>query len=1021
MKSYVLKSVLTASLLAFQLTAPATDLDLYTNIGSPVATDLPNVLFIIDNTANWNNAFANEMAALANTLHNLPSNKFNVGIMLSTETGGGNGGQSGGYVRAAIRTMNDANKLKYEALVNSFDKLADKSNGGASGVTMAEAYAYFSGGTPYSGNYKVKADYLGNVSGTSQSKAVYALAANALGSVNGTTYRSPVVNGSCAKNYIIYISNGPNQESSSQDTTANNLLAAAAGGGAAGTAATRQLNLTPSGSQSNPSDEWALFMKNSSLQVVTYTIDVDPGTSGQGPGWTALLKSMAGVNNYVAVSSANGGADIGSAVNDALSKIQSVNSVFAAVSLPASANVQGAYLNQIYVGMFRPDPDSKPRWMGNLKQYKLGSLNNLVDADNAGAINALTGFISECARSFWTPLKSNPDTYWANDPKGKCIPPGTATDLYAKSNTPDGNIVEKGAQAYMLRAGSPTSRIIKTCSATSCTTLLNFNSASVSTASLGAADSTERDLLISWAQGQNVDGELSKTTTEMRPSAHGDVIHSNPLALSYGSDVVVFYGSNDGMLHAVNGNPSSNNGAAAAGAELWAFMPPEFFGNVKRLRDNSPLVSVTPPVGNPITGAAKPYSIDGPISAYKAGTNTWLFTAMRRGGRAVYSFDVSSPANPSLKWKTGCADATDTACSSGSSGIGQTWSLPQPVRASGYFGGAAPMVIMGGGYDNCEDGDQNTCTSSSKGHKIFVLDANTGAVLAALNTDRGVVGDVKIVPDASGLAKYAYAGDLGGNLYRVNIDALPPSAWTITKIASLGCATAASCTDNRKFMFAPSVIAESDGSYSLYIGAGDREKPLGSAYFPHTSAVANYFFKVKDKPLDATWLSSESVVNCPGQSLICLNSLTAVGAVNAQCGVSAVPTGKGWALGLRPTEKVVTSAATRFGVTTFSTHMPAVPVPGACSSNLGTTHVYNLSIATAAPTPGTTCDAVVTGGGLPPPPEKIDVCMNSDCSVKQSICIGCNTDSPMQLQPNSFPSGSIKQNAKRRLYWYIQK
>ena len=48
-----------------------------------------------------------------------------------------------------------------------------------------------------------------------------------------------------------------------------------------------------------------------------------------------------------------------------------------------------------------------------------------------------------------------------------------------------------------------------------------------------------------------------------------------------------------------------------------------------------------------------------------------------------------------------------------------------------------------------------------------------------------------------GLAKWAYAADLGGNVYRISgVDANTPFAdtapanWTMTKIASLGCATA---------------------------------------------------------------------------------------------------------------------------------------------------------------------------------------------------------------------------------------
>jgi type IV pilus assembly protein PilY1 len=1023
MKNTLLKVALGAGLLSVQLTAPATDLDLYVNPSAANAQDLPNVLFIIDNTANWNTAFTNEMAALKATVRNMPANKFNIGVMLQTETGGDNGGLGGGYVRAAIRPMTAANKVKYEAFLNSLDKLADKSNGGSSGVGMVDAYQYFNGGAPYGGNYKGKTDFVGNTGGTAASNALYALPGNALNSYSSTTYNSPVVPGSCAKNYIIYISNGPNQESSSDDTAGLNKLYAAAGGGAAGSAAIATMSISPSGSQSNPMDEWARFMKKSPLGITTYMIDVDPVTSGQGPGWTALLKSTSGLSNYVAVTSGNGGLQIAEAINDALSKIQSVNSVFAAVSLPASANVQGAYLNQLYIGMFRPDADTKPRWLGNLKQYQMGASNNLVDQDGLNAINTQTGFIAECARSFWTgprPTAGSPDDYWINDPKGACIPAGNLPNLYANANSPDGNIVEKGAQAGKMRAGAPSARVVKTCSPSTafpCTTMVDFNT---TTAAGVSALSTERSELVNFARGQNIDGELSKSTTEMRPSAHGDVIHSNPLALSYGTNVIVFYGSNDGMLHAINGNRTANYGSVVPGAELWSFMPPEYFPNVKRIRDNDELVSMTPPVGGTASGMAKPYGIDGPITGYSEGTSTLIYASMRRGGRAVYSFDVSNPAAPSLKWHTGCS-LTSATCSLGASQIGQTWSTPHVARVKGYMGGATPILIMGGGYDDCEDSDVNTCGATTKGKTILFLDALSGAVIRSMDIDRGVVGEVKVVPDADGYAKYAYAADLGGNIWRITMGNVAPSAWTYVKIAQLGCDTTnATCAANRKFMFAPSVIPETDGSYSLYVGTGDREKPLGSAFFPQTVGVRNYFFKVKDMPEDATWFDSERA-NCQGNAIICLNSLSSVGNTAATCGVSVAPTGKGWLLGLRPTEQVVTVAATRFGITTFSTHMPDVPVAGVCGAKLGTVHVYNIDIGTAKPIAGTTCADEVKGGGLPPPPKKVDVCKNADCSTTESICIGCSTESSIQSTPNGVPPSTLGSNAKRRVYWYIQK
>ena len=60
-----------------------------------------------------------------------------------------------------------------------------------------------------------------------------------------------------------------------------------------------------------------------------------------------------------------------------------------------------------------------------------------------------------------------------------------------------------------------------------------------------------------------------------------------------------------------------------------------------------------------------------------------------------------------------------------------------------------------------------------------------------LNTDRGVIADVVIIPDSNtGLAKLAYVVDLGGNIYRITIGTNSPSNWAITKIASLGCSNA---------------------------------------------------------------------------------------------------------------------------------------------------------------------------------------------------------------------------------------
>ena len=1051
----------------FQLPAVAEDIDLFTQ--PPSATSgTPNVLIVLDNTANWNTAFVNEKAALVETVNSLPVNDdgspiFRVGLMMFSETGGGNSNVEGGYVRAAVRDLTEDNKTLYMNLINDLHVTTDKSNKGMASVTMAEAYFYFAGQNPRSGNNKVKTDYTSNTAGSAATDAVHALPENALPQKAGTraagpAYNSPVIDGSCGQNFIIFISNGAAQDDNSNNLTASdsarNLLLAE--GGDATT-----IPISPSGSMNLLADEWARYMEVSPYGITTYTVDVNKVTTGQGPGWTALLKSMAGVSRgkYFDVGSGGAGAEILTALQTIFSEIQAVNTVFSSVSLPVSVNTEGTYLNQIYIGMFRPDMDALPRWMGNLKQYKLGLGNGRLqtqDANSVSAVNSSTGFITECARSFWTPTTA--DTYWVFNPQGACL----AVAGSRNSNYPDGNIVEKGAQAYKLRAPTTARTPFKTCSASSCTAAIDFDSTNVSQADLGAASTTEHAQLISWARGMDLDTDgvatngiedenvngvtASDTPPERRPSFHGDVVHSRPVAINMGTDasreVVVFYGGNDGVLRAVNGNrgePTAQPIAGiAAGNEMWAFMAPEFFPQIKRLRENLVPINFfgnTFPAPEP-----KPYGFDGPLTEYHSGSNLWLYALMRRGGRTIYSFDVSTidtdPTSPTLKWRKGCPNQADnTGCTLGLEEIGQTWSTPRVLKALGYNDGAGtptalPMLILGGGYDTCEDADPHECNTSPTdttdptptGNRIYVLDADTGAKVKEFTTARSVVADVAVITDdATGMAMWAYAADVGGNLYRISgVDAntqiadTPPANWTMTQIASLGCATASTaCAANRKFMSGVDVVQHLDGSYVILVGSGDREKPVMG--FDAAYGVSNFFFKVTDQPTDNEWLTDENAT-CSAD-MICLDSLLTIGASDPDPNdLLAHP--KGWKLELNLHEQVVTSAITVFGTTTFSTHVPTVPEVGGCTSNLGTARVYNINYTNAAPKEGTlNRNEIIVGGGLPPSP--VAGMVTLDDGTTMPFIIGADPNSPLEgLEPT--PS-ALAEQPKAVTYWYIHK
>ncbi len=985
--------------------------------------------------------------------------------MMYSETGSPNNNISGGYVRAAIRPMGNGNADLYSELIQGLDIKNDKANGGDAGLSMAEAYRYFSAGEPYAGNNKAKTDYKGNTFDTKaccgKSIPVWTLSGNALDSLGSNKYLTPFSEEGCGKNYIIFISNGPAQDSASGGKISNDMLRLAGGD-----TATAEIGLSPSGSQSTTADEWARFMKHKAAEAVTtFTVDVLPGTTGQGPGWSRLLQSMAEQSGGVAYRVDNSGevaAGLVGAINDALDRILAVNSVFASVALPAAANAQSTFLNQVFIGQFRPDPDALPRWPGNLKQYKLGVVGSslkLQDADGDSVVDPGTGFIEKCANSFW----SKADDYWsvANgrslglDDTQVCKEGGSDSSA---SNAPDGPNVEKGGQSQQLRAILPSARTVYTCDSTSpfakcaisgLTSFHTSNNTALNAAGLA-------DDLINWARGQDTEGEDGTIDTSMRASVHGDVIHSRPVAINYGDNaapkIVVFYSGNDGMLRAINGNrPDLNNvavGGVSPGGEIWSFMPPEFYAYIDVLRKN--VEELKFPASSSPAGAgmiAKPYGIDGPITAFDGVVpdatvdatfgkkRKYLFAGMRRAGRAVYAFDVTDITKPEILWKKGCVpDLNSADCTSDWEDIGQTWAQANVIYSAGYVdatGEMKPMLIMGGGYDACEDYDNNTdknhgCGGNPKGSLVYLLDAHTGAVLQTFDTDRGVVGAVTVVTytEKNKAAQYAYATDLGGNVYRISgwtagdtpaeIGNADPTVsgdggWAITKIAQLGCDTHdAGCDLNRKFLFGPDVVRNPNNAsqFTIVVGSGDREKPLEN--YGAAANVDNYFFSILDYPANPDWLSDDddAIKDECDDPVICLDALTQV----TTAGDTTVGTW-GFALPLAAGEQVVTGAITVADTAYFSTHIPAKS-DNVCSANLGTATAYSVDYRKAKGD-----ETNIIGGGLVPTPVAGMVIL--DNGKKVPFCIGCGGEDSA-IGAKLVGSGIKWKQPKSRVYWKIQ-
>lgn len=549
----------------------------------------------------------------------------------------------------------------------------------------------------------------------------------------------------------------------------------------------------------------------------------------------------------------------------------------------------------------------------------------------------------------------------------------------------------------------------------------------------GSTSGPDTNNLILWTRGKDLweDEDINNSLTNVRASIHGDVLHSRPVVVNYGTSIgiVGFYGSNDGFLRAVHGGISS-----ADGEELWAFMPSEFmtYSRLSRLYLNSELIrypnsscSISP------SPTARNFFWDGPLVAYQSPdgtattppTKTWLFATMRRGGRALYALDISSPTAPKFMWRI-------TNTTSGFSELGQTWSEPKITKLKGNFTRAdgtvvaSPVVLVfGAGYDATqEDKPTGSLVTPTMGRGVYVVEAETGQKIQFLDpttistTPKGhsFPADVNVLDlNSDGYADRIYAGDTNANIFRFDTvqtvtNVADPTYWKRYHVAKLGDVGANGGVDARKFMFQPEVLPFThNGVVKVWVlvGSGNREKPLnnftssGSAqtltcsalysdtYYPtsSTSKIRDRFYGVLDTVQSG---ADEATVNA---TTIIEGELQQINASDGTLTPFTLGSSyKGWYIylrndpdgnGSRNEEKAVNAARVVAGTVFFATNTPVSPSPstGICS-NLGEALGYAVDPFTGMPAfnrDGSTSSGAATytaadyatkfsGGGLPP-------------------------------------------------------
>ena len=936
--------------------------------------------------------------------------KINVGTMMFNPSGTADGNSViAGYIRQRIAPMDATRCAEFLADLSKIDSniTAPDFKGPSSaeyGAPLYEAFKYFGGYTnpagaaAGTGGTPTDATHFGPIRYSTKIGLEDPLAFT---DANRTTYKSPIADANlCGNNYIVLIGNTwPNQEygtDTSPSIPTNKLMT--------------RLNYNP-GAQIYPTplrnsdksdvrfaDEWAKFLYSTDVSpaegqqnIRMFTIDVYNKSPSAQQG--KLLKSMADTNGPGGYFSIGGDVyRLITAFSEVTNRIAAVSSGFASASLPVSVNAQGTFLNQVFMGVFRPNADAYQRWFGNLKQYQLaldGNTLYLADAGGAPAVDSTnTGFIQNCATSYWS---SDSGSYWQSitGPQGSNCTTST-TSKY--SDAPDGPLVERGGAGQRLRDLGHAARNIRTCSDASCKIsgaygLRDFNTANVP--SIGSLSSTDSATLVNWARGQNTgdgsvdaSGTVSYTdyglsATATRPTVHGEVVHSRPLAVNYGSssggdDVVVFYGAGDGMLHAVNGNKTGST----AGNELWAFIAPEHWSALDRVRTNSPLIAY-PTVATTLkpTPTPKTYFFDGAIGGYqeRSGASVgklWIYPSMRRGGNLVYAFDVTSKpsasSQPTLMWKYGPSDNIN---------MGQSWSTPLAIRVKGH---STPLVVFGAGYDACEDNDDpNTaCASVTRGRGIAIMNAQSGPAASAEYrfidpgpTAGRFVADMTVVDiDGDGYVDVIYAVDTRGNVWRINTSKpkdgfsayLSVNDWPIQKVANVG-EWGTSTSERRKFMYAPSAVVLGS-QVTVLVGTGDREKPSSTS---NAALVLNRFYGIRD---DISVTSGITPVMGYGASPPKLYNVTGLSTLDPL----ALAAYQGWFMNLSttatPYEQVVTTPLTIAGVTYFSTYQAKPNANISSCPNLGTARAYQIDFQTGTRLPDRPLTQTFLSQGIPPSP-----------------------------------------------------
>ena len=766
--------------------------------------------------------------------------------------------------------------------------------------------------------------------------------------------------------------------------------------------------------------------------VVTHTVAF--ALKSKGP--VQFLKDVANLGGGSFYSADTAG-DLQDVFKVILSDVRSAPSSFAAPALAIDAFNKLTSRSDVYYGMFTPELTQ--RWNGNIKKYKLclegscGQLGGVLDANNNSVVDSSDPnrpVFREDSQSVWSSIKDG-QAVTKGGAGAEIIDFKSVTLLTDKNDTASNFDAVKGTpllttKGFFIKEDNWDDDASKTIRSAIC------KSPSTDTNTADGKDCEKRML---WMLGKKHTTDPENDVNQNQRWSVSDVLHSSPVVITYGGtpggqdffDKVV-YGTNAGYLHMVNGK---------TGVEEWRYMSSDFWPAQRQLFDNrqdshmygmdsTPTVwmcdsnqdgVISPQTGKRLgsgDGACGSPSLTGVSNP----DFVRVIASTRRGGGTngfIYALELSpetqvsdnTKINPQFMWRIAGGNTTGDF-----SRLGQTWSQPK-ITTIMVDNGASPapypkdVLIFGGGYDPKLDDSTKFSTGDNDGNDylgnaIYIVDPMDGKKILSISGD-GSGADIEVtdmhfsIPsriefldsDIDGLTDRLYVGDLGGQVWRVDLaemvsmnggSSCPSCKPTI--VGKLAAISGNDASNRRRFFEPPSIVQVSDELFAdepeydyVLMGTGNRPNPL-------ETNVKDRFYAFRDRVINANGLvatngqvsgqgdnypdtTSSAYSHADSTSLI---DVTEKGmSEQAKVDENKIKDSNGWFIDYakansgRAGEKTLSAPLTAGGAVSFTTFDPITETttgsgtgttaqqankkdPCSASPNIGTARAYHLTI-----------------------------------------------------------------------------